>query len=106
GNVHAPALLRRGDLLLTVSTGGRSPGLARRLKRFLEGIFGAEWQDRLEALATLRQAWREAGALPADIARRTEEWVDRHHWLDTDAHAASLPPATPPQRAEARLHHG
>ncbi len=82
GTVHAPAQVRRGDLLLTVSTNGRSPGLARRLKRFLEGLFGAEWQDRLDELATLREGWREAGAEPAEVARWTEGWIDRHHWLD------------------------
>jgi precorrin-2 dehydrogenase/sirohydrochlorin ferrochelatase len=82
GTVHAPAQVRRGDLLLTVSTNGRSPGLARRLKRFLEGLFGEEWQDRLDELAGLREGWREAGAEPAEVARWTESWVDRHHWLD------------------------
>ena len=106
GNVHAPAQLRRGDLLLTVSTNGRSPGLARRLKRFLEGIFGAEWQERLDGLAALRQNWRESGALPAEIARWTEEWVDRHHWLDTDAHGARPIPAVPQRRDGTLLHHG
>jgi precorrin-2 dehydrogenase/sirohydrochlorin ferrochelatase len=105
GSVHAPAQLRRGDLLLTVSTNGRSPGLARRLKRFLEGLFGAEWQERLDTLAALRQGWRESGALPTEIARWTEEWVDRHHWLDTDAHAAPLAPV-PQRRDGALLHHG
>jgi precorrin-2 dehydrogenase/sirohydrochlorin ferrochelatase len=74
------------------------------LKRFLEGLFGAEWQDRLDALATLRQRWREAGALPAEIARWTEDWVDRHHWLDTDAHAARAIPAVL-ERDGHRLHH-
>ena len=29
---HVPAMVRRGDLLLGVSTGGKSPGLARKLK--------------------------------------------------------------------------
>ena len=32
---HVPSVVRRGDLLLTVSTGGKSPGLARRLRRHL-----------------------------------------------------------------------
>jgi len=78
---HSPALLRRGDLLIAVSTNGQSPGLARRVKRFLADIFGVEWQGRLDALATLRQGWREAGAGPAEVARWTDEWIDRHHWL-------------------------
>ncbi len=41
---HSPAVVRRGDLLLTVSTGGRSPRLAHRLGRFLGEVFGPEWQ--------------------------------------------------------------
>ncbi|HUD50640.1 precorrin-2 dehydrogenase/sirohydrochlorin ferrochelatase family protein, partial [Parvibaculum sp.] len=36
---HVPSTVRRGDLLLTVSTGGKSPGLARRLRRYLEDLF-------------------------------------------------------------------
>ena len=38
---HVPALVRRGDLLLTVSTGGKSPGLARGLKSKLEEQYPA-----------------------------------------------------------------
>lgn len=79
---HSPALLRRGDLVIAVSTNGQSPGLARRVKRFLEGLFGREWQGRLDDLAALRQGWREAGAGGAELARWTDEWIDRHHWLD------------------------
>jgi precorrin-2 dehydrogenase/sirohydrochlorin ferrochelatase len=78
---HSPALLRRGDLLIAVSTNGQSPGLARRVKRFLADLFGAEWQGRLDALAALRQGWREAGAGPAEVTRWTDEWIERHHWL-------------------------
>jgi precorrin-2 dehydrogenase/sirohydrochlorin ferrochelatase len=79
---HSPALVRRGDLLIAVSTNGQSPGLARRVRRFLEGLFGAEWQGRLDDLATLRQGWREAGAGSGEIASWTDSWIDRHHWLD------------------------
>jgi precorrin-2 dehydrogenase/sirohydrochlorin ferrochelatase len=80
-NVHAPSVLRRGDLVIAVSTNGRSPGLARRVKRYLEGLFGSEWQGRIEALGEQRARWREAGAGPTEIARWTDEWVDREQWL-------------------------
>ncbi|HEX3498433.1 MAG TPA: NAD(P)-dependent oxidoreductase [Stellaceae bacterium] len=79
---HSPSVLRRGDLLIAVSTNGQSPGLARRVRRFLEGLFGAEWQARLDDLAALRQSWREAGAGSGEIAGWTDAWIDRHHWLD------------------------
>jgi precorrin-2 dehydrogenase/sirohydrochlorin ferrochelatase len=38
-----PALVRRGPLLIAISTSGRSPALARRLRIDLEKQFGAEY---------------------------------------------------------------
>ncbi|MEQ9520164.1 MAG: NAD(P)-dependent oxidoreductase [Parvibaculum sp.] len=78
---HMPSLVRRGDLLITVSTGGRAPGLARKLRRFLEGLFGPEWADRLDEVATQRNEWRQAGDTLPTVARKTDEFVDRQGWL-------------------------
>jgi len=86
---HSPALVRRGDLLVTVSTGGRSPALARRLGRFLAEVFGPEWQGRLEELAALRSQWREAGADPSTVGAWSEAWVERNGRLPSEAQAAS-----------------
>jgi precorrin-2 dehydrogenase/sirohydrochlorin ferrochelatase len=97
---HSPALLRRGDLLIAVSTNGQSPGLASRVKRFLADLFGVEWQGRLDALAALRQGWREAGAGPAEITRWTDEWIDRHHWLGDGGERMDHLAGAPAPRAE------
>ncbi|HZS84723.1 MAG TPA: NAD(P)-dependent oxidoreductase [Stellaceae bacterium] len=97
GTVHAPATLRRGDLVISVSTNGRSPGLAKRVKRFLEGVFGEAWQGRLDELARLREGWREAGAGMGDVARWTEEWIDRQDWLPAETSAL---PSTSPARED------
>jgi precorrin-2 dehydrogenase/sirohydrochlorin ferrochelatase len=78
---HLPATVRRGDLLLTASTGGRSPGLARALREHLEGAFGPEWAERLDALAEARQGWRAQGADFSTVSRRTQEWIDREGWF-------------------------
>jgi siroheme synthase (precorrin-2 oxidase/ferrochelatase) len=79
---HAPAVVRRGELVFTVSIKGRNPGLARPLKHLLEALCGKEWQERLDELAALRSRWREAGAGASEVARWTEDWVDRHDWRD------------------------
>lgn len=78
---HVPATVRRGDLLLTASTGGRAPGLARRLRRHLEAEFGPEWAERVEALGAERDKWRGEGADAATLSRRTQEWIDGAGWF-------------------------
>ena len=80
-DMHAPATLRRGDLLIAVSTGGQSPALAGQVKRFLGALFGTEWQQRLDELAALRHGWREGGADLETVACWTEEWIGRQGWL-------------------------
>ena len=58
---HSVAEVRRGDLLLTVSTGGASPGLAARIRARLAAEFGPEWAERLALLRGQRAAWRRDG---------------------------------------------
>ena len=79
---HVPAQVRRGDLLLTVSTGGRSPGLSGVLRELLEEKFGAEWESRLDGLAQARARWRAAGLAPAEVARQTRAFLDGKGWLE------------------------
>jgi precorrin-2 dehydrogenase len=78
---HNPSVVRRGDLLLTVSTGGRSPGLAARIRRGLERSFGPEWAGRLERLGAKRSAWRRRGRPLAELARLSDAMIDRQGWL-------------------------
>ena len=81
-DVHVPAVVRRGDLTLTVSTNGRSPGLAKRIRRYLEGLFGPEWASRVDHVAARRAAWRTAGADMATLGHRTDALIARRRWLN------------------------
>ncbi|ULL17876.1 bifunctional precorrin-2 dehydrogenase/sirohydrochlorin ferrochelatase [Paenibacillus sp. H1-7] len=49
-----PAAVRRGRLLLAVSTAGASPAVARKVKQELEQSFGEEYGEYLELLQELR----------------------------------------------------
>ncbi|HNV46290.1 MAG TPA: bifunctional precorrin-2 dehydrogenase/sirohydrochlorin ferrochelatase [Spirochaetota bacterium] len=54
-----PSTIRRGDLLIAVSTGGLSPSMAARLRRELERHVPEDIEVKLEALAAARKALRE-----------------------------------------------
>jgi len=56
-----PAVVRRGDLQIAVSTGGRSPALARWVREDLERRLPAEYGALLALVADLRQELRRAG---------------------------------------------
>src|SRR6266581_300826 len=52
---YYPAVVNRGDLQIAISTGGRSPALAQRLRRELEEQFGAEYEPWVADLGKARQ---------------------------------------------------
>lgn len=60
-----PTVLRRGDLLLTLSTGGRSPALAAWLKDRLSEEFGPEYETLLNVMAEIREEQKALG-LPTE----------------------------------------
>jgi precorrin-2 dehydrogenase/sirohydrochlorin ferrochelatase len=74
---HSPAVVRRGDLTVAISTGGKSPGLAAAIRRRIEASFGADWEARLDRVAALRARWRGAGRDGAAIARLTSMWFEQ-----------------------------
>ena len=59
GDFVTPAVVRRGELCLTVTTGGGSPTLAARIKDELEARFGPEYGDYVELLGDLRAYIKE-----------------------------------------------
>jgi precorrin-2 dehydrogenase/sirohydrochlorin ferrochelatase len=52
---YYPAVVRRGDFQLAISTNGHSPALAQRIRRELEIQFGPEYGEWLEELGRIRQ---------------------------------------------------
>jgi siroheme synthase-like protein len=49
-----PSILRRGDLRIAVSTGGRAPGYARRLREELESVIGPEYAELVQRMGDAR----------------------------------------------------
>jgi precorrin-2 dehydrogenase/sirohydrochlorin ferrochelatase len=76
-----PAVVRRGDLLLAVSTGGGAPGLSQRIKGHLQTLFGPAWAERVAAVSAARARWRGEGRPKSEVARLTQEMIDAEGWL-------------------------
>lgn len=88
---HSVAEVRRGDLLLTVSTHGAAPGLAGAIRRGLERCFGPEWEERVREIAALRQDWRAEGIRMPEAAARIEALVAERCWLSCPPVAGPTP---------------
>jgi precorrin-2 dehydrogenase/sirohydrochlorin ferrochelatase len=52
---YYPAVVRRGDLQIAISTGGHSPALAQRIRQELEKQFGPEYESWVAALGKQRE---------------------------------------------------
>lgn len=63
-----PARLRRGPLLLTVSTAGRSPAVASYVKRRLDALIGPEYEALVEVVSSVRQQLIAAGVRTEGLA--------------------------------------
>lgn len=75
----APSVVRRGDLVVAISTGGRAPALAVRLRQKLEKMVGDEHARFLALAGTVRA--RLATTVP-DFATRRDLW---YRLVDSDA---------------------
>lgn len=93
-DVHVPAMVQRGRLLLTVSTAGAAPALAGALRGWLEDAFGSEWAERLEEVAALRARLRAAGAAPTEVALGIGDHLAAAGWWPAQA-TARCPSAAP-----------
>jgi precorrin-2 dehydrogenase/sirohydrochlorin ferrochelatase len=54
-NFVLPAIVRQGDLLIAISTSNKSPAVARRTRKILQGEFGPEYAVLLNLMGAIRQ---------------------------------------------------
>lgn len=69
GSLLVPSVVRRGELCLSISTGGANPMLARKIAGELRQQYGAEYGALVELLGQMRAYIKERTPLPA--LRRT-----------------------------------
>ena len=54
-NFILPAIVQRDDLVITISTSGKSPALAKKLRKKLDRQFGQEYGDMLKLMGAIRK---------------------------------------------------
>ena len=72
-NFIAPSILRKGDLTIAISTSGKAPALAVRLKERFQRELGPEYERFLELAGELREPL--ARNVP-DFERRKSLWYE------------------------------
>lgn len=70
-NCYASAVVRRGPLQIAISTGGKSPALAQRLRKELGERFGEEYGLWVTRLGELRSCLFQDTAIDSETRRRT-----------------------------------
>lgn len=82
---YYPAVVRRGDLQLAISTNGQSPALAQRIRRELEIQFGPEYGEWLEELGRARQQLFASTIDPEQRRRLLHELASREAFKKAEA---------------------
>lgn len=54
-NFILPSIVHRGDLTISISTAGKSPAMAKKLRQDLEKQYGPEYADFLRLMGAIRQ---------------------------------------------------
>jgi precorrin-2 dehydrogenase/sirohydrochlorin ferrochelatase len=73
--------VRRGDLIVAVSTGGASPTLAKRLRAKIGEWLGEEWEGRTQEIAAARQQWKTDGKSMKEVEQLTDRLLAERGWL-------------------------
>lgn len=87
---HVPAHFRRGPMIVTVSTGGGSPALAKKLRKQLENEIVPEYQGVVELMAIIREGVISlsndqsvsGGIFRSLLEGNLVEYVLKENWFD------------------------
>lgn len=96
-----PSIVKRGDLVLAISTSGRSPATAKRIRRRLETLFGPEYACFLRMMGCVREAVMALGLPQEENSRifhelagsRALEAIGQGAWSEVEGILAGMLPA-------------
>jgi precorrin-2 dehydrogenase / sirohydrochlorin ferrochelatase len=71
-----PSIIKKGDLILAISTSGKSPALAKKIREELENRFGIEYKHFLNMMGRLRNELISSGRPENERTRIFHNLVD------------------------------
>jgi len=97
-NFIMPAAVRQGDLIMAVSTAGKSPALARKLRMDLEKRYGVEYKKLVDILGVIRPLILVLGLSQSEneqiftnlVHDDMAEWIRTRNWTDLENHLAGI----------------
>jgi precorrin-2 dehydrogenase/sirohydrochlorin ferrochelatase len=93
-NFILPATVRQGDLIISISTAGKSPALARKLRIELEKRFGVEYRVLVDILGAIRPIILASGLEQSDNEQLFKQllhddmagWIRTRDWSHLEDH--------------------
>jgi precorrin-2 dehydrogenase/sirohydrochlorin ferrochelatase len=93
-NFILPATVRQGDLIISISTAGKSPALARKLRMELEKRFGVEYRVLVDILGAIRPEILASGLSQSDNEKLFKQllhddmagWIRTRDWPSLEYH--------------------
>jgi precorrin-2 dehydrogenase/sirohydrochlorin ferrochelatase len=93
-NFILPAVVKRNDLTISISTAGKSPALARKLRRSIEELIGPEYgvladimgRLRAEVLRQGRSHGENKKIFAALLDERFPDWIRMADWPKIEGH--------------------
>ena len=76
-NFILPSIVNRGDLIVAISTSGKSPAFAKRLRKHLEKEFGDEYAEFLNLMGAIRKKLLSQDHKPEAHKHLFEQLIER-----------------------------
>ncbi len=76
-NFILPSIVNRGDLIIAISTSGKSPAFAKKIRKDLEKEFGKEYGEFLKLMGTIRKKLLSEDHEPEVHKYLFEQLIDR-----------------------------
>jgi precorrin-2 dehydrogenase/sirohydrochlorin ferrochelatase len=97
-NFILPATARQGDLAISVSTAGKSPALARKIRMELEKRYGPEYRVLVDILGVLRPQVLASGLRQSENEQLFKqllhddmaEWIRNKNWGSMEKHLCAV----------------